>query len=344
MKAALLHKPGDMRIEDIPEPRIANPKDVLVRVHSVGICGSDVHYYLDGTIGGTVMTEPLIIGHEPAGEVVEVGSAVTSLQPGDRVAIEPAIHCGHCEHCVEGNPNLCSHIEFFGTPPQQGAYREMLVHREDLLFKLPPEVSTQAGAVLEVYGVAIHSVDLVGMKSGYDAAVLGAGPIGLSTARLAKLTGAVRVIVVEPIAERRKMAERHGADVVIDPTETDAVEAIRDLTHGRGVDVVFEAAGVAETPQMSVDVCKNGGVIALIGIPYEDQILFRASSCRRKGLTIRMVRRMKHVYPRSIKLAASGLIHPEAMVTHVLPLERIANGFEMVSQRQEGVVKAMIEI
>jgi len=344
MRAALLYKPKDIKIKEIPEPIIENPDDVLVKVKSVGICGSDVHYYVDGTIGGTVMTEPLIIGHEPAGVVAEVGPKVKSLKPGDRVAIEPAIHCGECEHCIEGNPNLCRKIRFFGTPPQQGAFREMLVHPEHLLFKLPPEVSTAGGAMLEVYGVAIHSVDLARLKPGYDVAVIGGGPVGLAAAQIAKLSGALRIFLSEPIPERRRMAEELGVDVTVDPKESEPVETIMHLTGGRGVDVAFEAAGVPETPQQCVDVCKNGGTVALIGIPSDDTIRLRASTSRRKGLTIRMVRRMKNAYPRAIKLAVSGQIDPEAMITHNFPLERVAEAFDIVHEGRDGVVKAMIEI
>jgi len=344
MKAALLYKPKDIRVEEIPEPQIEKPDEVLVKVASVGICGSDVHYYVDGTIGGTVMTEPFIIGHEPAGVVLEVGKEVKSLKPGDKVAIDPAIHCGECEHCLEGNPNICSNIQFFGTPPQQGAYREMLVHPERLLFKLPEEISTVEGAVLEVYGVAIHSVDLVGLKPGNDVAVIGGGPIGLATAQIAKLAGALRIFLSEPIAERRKMADNLGIDFSFDPNSSDPVEAIIELTDGRGVDVAFEAAGVPETPQQCVDICKNGGKVAIIGIPSDDKIFLQASSSRRKGLTIRMVRRMKNVYPRAIKLTASGKIRPELLVTHKFPLKRIDEAFEIVHKRKDGVVKAIIDI
>lgn len=344
MKAALLYEPKNIQIEEISKPTIDKPDDVLIEVKSVGICGSDVHYYVNCTIGGTVMTEPFIIGHEPAGVVAEVGPEVRSLKAGDRVAIDPAIHCGDCEHCIEGNPNLCREILFFGTPPQQGAFREMLVHPEHLLFKLPPSVSNVGGAMLEVYGVAIHSVDLVGLKVGYDVAVIGGGPIGLATAQIAKLSGALRIILSEPIAERREMAKKLGVDLTVDPNQSDPVELIMDLTGGRGVDVVFEAAGVPETPQQSVDVCKNGGTVALIGIPSEDKVCFKASTSRRKGLTIRMVRRMKNVYPRAIKLAASGKIDPEAMITHRFPLEKVTEAFDIVHERRDGVVKAMIEI
>jgi L-iditol 2-dehydrogenase len=344
MKAALLYKPRDIRIEEVPEPAIQNPDDVLVKVEFVGICGSDVHYYAEGQIGELTLSEPFIIGHEPAGVVVEVGSEVKSLKPGDRVAIDPAIHCGECEPCLEGNPNLCRNIRFFGTPPQHGAFREMLVHPQNLLFKLPAEISTAGGAVLEVYGVAIHAVDLGKVRTGYDVAVIGGGPIGLATAQIARLSGASRILLSEPIPERREMAKRLGVDLTIDPGESDPTQVIMDLTGGRGVDVAFEAAGEPETFQQCIDVCKNGGTAIFIGIPSDDRILISASASRRKGLTIRMVRRMKNVYPRAIKLAASGQIDPETMITHIFPLERIAEAFEIIHSRKGGVVKAMIEI
>ncbi|HID56020.1 TPA: NAD(P)-dependent alcohol dehydrogenase [Candidatus Poribacteria bacterium] len=345
MKAALLYKPGDIRVEEIEEPKVQNPDEVLVKVEYVGICGSDVHYYAEGEIGDAVLEDPLIIGHEPAGVVLELGPSVKSLKPGDRVAIDPAIHCGRCEPCLEGNPNLCLNIRFFGTPPQQGAFREKLVHPEHLLFKLPPEISTAGGAMLEVYGVAIHAVELGKVKPGYEVAVIGGGPVGLATAQIAALSGASRIFLSEPIPERREMAKKLGADVVIDPTRADTVQLIMDLTNGRGVDVAFEAAGEKETFQQCVDLCKNGGTAVFIGIPSDDRIILTASRARRKGLTIRMARRMKNVYPRAIKLAASGRIDPEEMISHLFPLERIAEAFEMLKGKDKGgAIKVMIEI
>ncbi|MFH1008916.1 MAG: NAD(P)-dependent alcohol dehydrogenase [Candidatus Latescibacterota bacterium] len=340
MKCVKLHRAGDLRVAEIPRPEPA-AGEVLVRITAVGVCGSDVHYFKDGRIGDTPVESPLILGHEPAGVIEAVGEGVTRVKAGDRVAVDPALPCGVCEWCIEGNANLCPNVRFFGTPPTDGAFREFLTHPAHAVFKLPDSLSFEEGAMLEPFGVAIHAVDLGKVRAADTVAILGAGSIGLSVLQMARLSGAAGVFVTDLIESRLDLARRLGADVAIG-AEDDPVRRILQRTGGRGVDVVFEAAGAMETPQQAIELLKPGGTLVLIGICPEDRIPLRASAARRKGVTIRMSRRMKHVIPRAIRLAERNMVDLKCLVTHRYPLERIAEAFDVVGGYRDGVVKAII--
>jgi L-iditol 2-dehydrogenase len=198
--------------------------------------------------------------------------------------------------------------------------------------------------MLEPLGIAIHTVDLAHLKPGQTVAVLGAGPIGLLTAAVAKAAGAGEIYVTEPLADRRRFALDYVADVALNPEETDVVAEITRLTGGRGVDVAFEAAGAPETPDQAAAVARYGGVVVVAGIPSDDTMTMTASPARRKGLTIKLVRRMKHTYPRAIRLVQKGLVDVKPLVTHLFPLERIADAFEMVVDYDDGVLRAVIQV
>jgi len=340
MKAVKLHKAGDLRLEEIPRPE-PGAGEVLVRIKAVGVCGSDVHYFKDGRIGDTLVERPIVLGHEPAGVIEGIGKGVTQFEIGDRVALDPALSCGVCEWCSEGNPNLCPNVRFFGTPPIDGAFREFVTHPAHAVFKLPERLDFADGAMLEPLGVAIHAVDLGKMRTAYTAAILGVGSIGLCVLQLARLSGAADLFVTDLIDSRLDLARRLGADVAL-RADDDPVRRIQELTGGRGVDVVFEAAGALETPQQAVDLLKPGGTLVLIGICPEDRIPLKATAARRKGITIRMARRMKHVYSRAIRLAERNRVDLKSLVTHRYPLERIEEAFDVVGGYKDGVVKAVI--
>ncbi|OPX21739.1 MAG: hypothetical protein B1H02_07195 [Candidatus Latescibacteria bacterium 4484_107] len=342
MKAVKLYKAGDVRIEEMPRPE---PKsgEVLVRLKAVGVCGSDIHYFKDGRIGDTPIQSPLVLGHEPAGVIEGVGEGVTQFGIGDRVAVDPALSCGVCEWCIQGNPNLCPNVRFFGSPPVDGAFREFLTHPAHAVFKLPRGLSFADGAMLEPFGVAIHAVDLGKIRTAYTAAILGVGSIGLCVLQLVRLSGAAKIFVTDLIDDRLDLARRLGADVAL-RADDDPVERIQKLTGGRGVDVVFEAAGALDTPQQAMEILKPGGTLVLIGICPEDRIPLKASAARRKGVTIRLARRMKHVYPRAIRLAERNMVDLKCLVTHRYPLERIAEAFDVVGGYRDGVIKAIITV
>lgn len=343
MRASFLHGIRDVRLETVTRPA-PGPGEVLLKLASVGVCGSDVHYYLEGRIGVQVVTAPIIMGHEPSAYVAGLGPDVAGLQVGQLVAVEPGISCGECEPCQRGHPNLCLHIRFCGTPPIDGVFAEYTVMPAANCFPLPEGFSPGEAALLEPLGIALHSVDLAHLQPGQTVAVLGAGPIGLLTAAVARAAGAGEVYLTEPLAYRREFAAGYIADAVFDPTSQDVVAAIKQRTGGRGVDVAFEAAGVAETPQQAAAVACAGGKVILIGIQADDQIVFNASTVRHKGLTIKSVRRMKHTYPRAIRLVQAGMVDLQPLITHRFPLSRIGEAFELVSGYQDGVIKAVVEI
>ncbi len=346
MRASRLHGIRDLRLEELPRPEPGRG-EVLLRVASVGVCGSDVHYYTDGAIGDQVVTEPIILGHEFSGWVAELGPEVgASLEVGQLVAVDPAIPCGACELCRRGHPNLCPNVRFCGTPPINGVFAEYAVMPAENCFPLPPGLTSVEGAMLEPLGVAIHAVDLAHLRPGYSVAVLGAGPIGLLIAAVARVAGAAEVYVTEPLAYRRQFALDFVADAAVDPyeEETDVVAEIARLTEGRGVDVAFEAAGADETPDQCAGAARRGGKVIVAGIPSNDKMIFRASTARHRGLTIKLVRRMKHTYPRAIRLVEKGLVDVEALATHEFPLERIAEAFDMVARYGDGVIRAVIQV
>jgi len=325
MKSIRLHGRGDLRIHDEPVP-VAGEGEKLVRVKSVGVCGSDLHWFAEGGIGDANLDHPLVLGHEFAGE----------LEDGQRVAVDPAIPCGRCEFCEYGHPNLCSSMIFAGHGNQDGSLREYMAWNEKCLFPIPDSLTFEDGAMLEPLGVAIHSVDLGKLKTGMTVGVFGCGPIGLLIIQLAKLSGAAKIIATDKFVHRAEAAKSVGADHVFLAGDNSRLSEIRAATQGRGVDVAFEAAGVQETVDVSVAAVIPGGKVILVGIPDDDKTSFIASVARRKGLTIKLVRRMKHTYPRAIDLVSKGLVDVRSLVTHRFALEQASEAFH-VAERREGL-------
>jgi len=343
MKAMLVHGPRDVRLGEMPKPE-PGPGEVLVRVKAVGICGSDVHNYLYGEIGGVAIQQPLVLGHESAGVIEALGPGVRGLQVGMPVAVDPSISCGHCEFCLEGDPHVCLENRFFGVYPTHGAFREYLAHPADLVFPLPEGMSFDEGALLEPMGIATYVVGLAGIRLGDRVAVLGAGPIGLLSIRMARLAGAGEITATDLVPERLGAARRMGADMAWNAAGEDVVARIMDHTHGRGVDVVIEAAGSPETVEQAMEIARPAGTVVIVGIPAEDRMTFRPSVPRRKGLTVKFDRRMKHTYPRCISLVQSGRVDVRPLATHHFPLERLQEALELVIARKDGVLKAIVEV
>lgn len=331
MKSIRLHGTGDLQIHDESTP-IPADGEKLIRVKSVGICGSDLHWFREGEIGDAKLEHPLVLGHEFAGVTDD----------GQRVAIDPAIPCGHCEFCKQGHPNLCENLIFAGHGSTDGGLREWIAWSEKSLFLIPDSLSEDEGAMLEPLGVAIHTVDLGKLQAGMTVAVFGCGPIGLLIIQLAKLSGAANIIATEPLSHRLEAAKSFGAGDVFFSGDPARLSQIRAATHGRGVDVAFEAAGVQEAVDDAFAAVRPGGKVILAGIPDDDKTCFSASSARRKGLTIKLVRRMKHTYPRAIELVEKGLVDVHSLVTHRFALEQSAEAFQ-VAQRRAGL-KIIIEV
>jgi L-iditol 2-dehydrogenase len=342
MRAARLYAPRTIRYDDVPVPEPGDA-EVLVRVGAIGLCGSDLHYFCDGHIGTSVASEPLVLGHEFAGTVEAVGQGVHGVCVGDRVAVDPAIPCGRCEVCLEGHPNICPSVRFAGTPPTDGALRELLAWPAQQVFRLPDGMRLDTGAALETLGVCLHALNLSHLRLADRVAVLGVGPIGLLIVRLARLAGAAEIFVTDPNPKRLAAARRLGADDTIQVGVGDPVADVMRLTGGRGVDLSFEAAGALETPQQGIDMLRPGGTLVLVGICPEDRIPLAASASRRKGVTIKLSRRMKHVYPRTIALVERGMVDLQQIITHHYPLEQTAKAFEHLAQADTDALKIIIQ-
>lgn len=344
MKSLQLIGARQIAVREIPEPREVGPDEVLVRVKAVGICGTDIHYYQGESAGYTQMQYPFIMGHEFAGVVERVGSQVTAFGPGDRVAVDPANSCMACEPCLEGHPNVCPKGRFTGSPGFPGAMQELIVQPARLAFALPEGMSFAEGALLEPLGVALHAVDLGKIRIADTVAVFGCGPIGLNVVQLARLAGAQEVFVTEVVEHRLRLAEKCGASLAIDPTRDNPVQGILEATHGRGVDVAFEVAGAIETPELAAEVAKACGRVVVVGICSEDQMPFRSTPARKKALTIKVSRRMGHVYARTLALVRRGMVDVGGLVTHVFPLERGPEGFALLDGYRGDVGKVVITL
>lgn len=342
MKALRLAATRRMDVAEIPEPHDPGPDDIIVRVKAIGICGSDLHYYRGEPAGNAPLTYPFVMGHEFAGQVEAVGTNVTTLKPGDRVAVDPANNCGHCEYCLEGNPNLCPTVRFSGSPGVAGAMTDLYLAPARTAFKLPDSMSFAQGAILEPLGVALHGVNLGNLHLADTVAVLGAGPIGLMIAQLARRSGAQDVFISEVVEHRLRMAERQDVTLAIDARRHDPVQTVMKATNGRGVDVAFEVAGAVETAEQAAEMAKPGGTVVVVGICGEDHMDFQAGITRRRGLTIKVARRMKHVYGRTIPLAHRHMVDIDTMVTHTFPLERGGEAFSILDTYQDAVGKVVL--
>lgn len=311
MHAARLHGPGDIRLhtEDVPRP--ADDNEWLVEVTSVGICGSDLHWFTEGAIGDAVLARPLVLGHEMAG-VVRGGPA-----DGTRVAIDPAIPCLHCEQCLAGHPNLCPDVVFAGHGSCDGGLRQFLTWPRTRLYPLPPGLSDDDGALLEPLGVAVHAMDLSHMRMASTVAVVGCGPIGLLLVRLAFAHGATRVFAADPLDHRLQAAVHLGAEPAGDER----------------ADVVFEVSGSDGAVDTSLRLARPGARVVLVGIPDSDRTTFSAALARRKGLTLVAVRRMGEVYPRTIDLVARGVVSLKPLVSAVHPLSEVTTALSEAAAR-----------
>lgn len=331
MKVLRLHAIGDLRLHDEPLPTLKEGEE-LVRLKAVGICGSDVHWFSEAGIGDAQLDRPLVLGHEFAG--------VT--ESGESVAVDPAIPSGECEFCKHGHPNLCEQIIFAGHGAQDGALREWLAWPKRLLFPIPESLTAADGAMLEPLGVAIHAVDLGKLQAGMTVGVFGCGPIGLLTVQLARLSGASNIIATDVLPHRVEAAKSLGAHNALLTGSKHDVSQMQAATGGRGVDVAFEVAGEQDAVNDAFAAVVPGGKVILTGIPSNDETSFTASVARRKGLTIKLVRRMKHTYPRAIELVSKGLVDVRSLVTHRFSIEHAVEAFE-VAQRREGL-KIIIEV
>lgn len=341
MLAGQLIAPGRIEPREIPDPADLPPGAALVRIRLAGICGSDMHMFRHGRIGELVGKLPMTIGHEAMGVVEAVADDADDALVGRRVAIEPTLSCGRCEQCLRGDPNLCTDYQFVGLPPHPGVMQQLLIHPAHLCEPLPDSVTDAQAVMLEPLAIALWATDLGRVKPGQSAAVLGTGVLGGLTLMVLKRLGAGPVICSDLLANRLKLAKELGADNIIHAGQVDAADKISRLTHGRGVDVVFECCGAEQTNEQMVHAATPGGKCVVIGINDDDRLAFTHGIARRKGLDIRLVRRSRLTLRRAIDLVAAGL-PVEKLVTHDFPIAEIATAFRLVDGYEDNVIKAMV--
>lgn len=343
MKVAVM---TDIQKMGFEERTIPVPKDneVLVKLDYVGICGSDLHYYETGAIGDYVVKPPFVLGHEPGGVVVEVGKDVKHLKAGDKVALEPGKTCGHCEFCREGKYNLCPDVVFFATPPVDGVFQEYVAHEADLCFKLPENVSTLEGALIEPLAVGFHAAVQGDTHLGQKAVVMGAGCIGLVSMMALKARGVSEVYVVDVMDKRLEKAMELGATGVINGMKEDVVAKVKELTDGKGTDLVIETAGTEITSRQSVLMAKKGSVIVFVGYSKTGEVTLPMSIALDKELTFKTVFRYRHIYPMAIQAVADGKINLKGIVTDEFSLDEADVAMEQSMKNKADIVKAVIRI
>ena len=342
-RVAYLNGTENIEFDELPIP-VPKPNEVLVKIEYVGICGSDVHYYQHGRIGDFVIDGKFILGHECSGVVKEVGSLVENLKVGDRVSLEPGMTCGECEFCKSGYYNLCPDVVFFATPPYHGTFCDYVAFPENMCFKLPDNVSTMEGALVEPLSIGFHSAMQGGVKPGDTVVILGAGCIGLVTLLACKAFGASKVIVSDVLDKRLEFAKKLGADYVINAKEIDVVAKIAELTDGRGADVVLEAAGNKEAVRQTPYIARRGGTIVLVGMTPENEISYNFSQVLWKELTIKSVFRFKNLFPTAINSISAGKTEVKSIVTHEFDFYDLKKAFEFVIENSADVVKAVIKL
>ncbi len=344
-KAAFMRGLDKMVIEEVPVPQ-AGEKQVLVQLEYVGICGSDVHYFHSGCCGAykVDLEKDFMLGHECAGTVVKVGPGVEHLKVGDRVALEPGITCGKCEFCKTGRYNLCPDVVFLATPPVQGCYEEYIAFPEDMCFKLPDNVSTKEGALIEPLSVGFHAANQGNVQVGESVVILGAGCIGLVTLLACKAHGAGKIIVSDLVDARLEKAKELGADVVINSGKVDALAEIAKLTDGQGADQVFETAGSPVTIAQTPFLVKQGGTITLVGLAAQEEIQYNFAQIMAKEAQIKSVFRYRNIYPKAIAAVSSGAIDVKGIVTHEYDLAHIQEAFDEAVNNKTDLVKAVIRI
>ena len=326
MIALRLHDVGDVRVHDEPE-REPGPGEVMLRVTAVGLCGSDLHWFAEGAIGDAVLQHPLVLGHEPVA-VIEDGP-----RAGERVAVDPAIPCGRCAPCLDGDENLCVAVRFAGHGETDGALQQFMPWPERLLHAVPESLTDAEAALLEPLGVALYALEIGRIAAGATAGVYGCGPLGLLLVQVLRLAGADVVLATDPLPHRSDAAHGLGAASAMQ-TRRAGPEALPPRLRN-GLDVAFEVAGDDDAVATALDTLRPGGLLVLVGIPTGDHTTFTASVARRKGLSIVLCRRMQsHHLGRAIALAERRDVELASLVTERFPLARGAEAFSALQERR----------
>lgn len=337
-ETAYLMKTKTFEIRDSEIPKV-KPDDLLIEIKHVGVCGSD----LAGFNSTGNMPYPVVLGHESAGLVIGLGENVKNFKIGDRVAIEPGVPCMKCSYCLEGRYNLCDNMNFMACPPWElAALQKYIAHPSMMCFKLPDNVSTLEGALIEPLAVGMYAAKRAEASVGKSVLILGSGCIGLTTLLACKAHGVSTIYIADLFNLRLQKAKDLGATVTINTGEADLVERIMELTGKEGVDIVFEAAGSPITTNMAQYTAKKGGKIVMVGVVH-GEVLLNINRLASREIDILGIFRYLNLYPSSIEAVASGLIDIASVCTDIYPFSDVQRGFDDASERKMEVVKAVIE-
>jgi L-iditol 2-dehydrogenase len=343
MKSMMLTGIRQMEMREIAEPVIVDPLDVKIKMVVVGICGSDIHYYTQGRIGSQVVEYPFTVGHEGAGVVVQTGSKVKRVKPGDIVAIEPAMPCWECDQCLAGRHHTCRKLRFLGCPGQaDGCLSEYIVMPEESCFMLDGKLTADHGAISEPLAIGVYSVKNSIPLKGAKIGILGFGPIGMSVMLAARAKRASSFYITDKIDERLAIAKSEGALFTSNPLKEDIVKQILEK-EPLALDVVFECCGQQEAFDQAVDLLKPGGKLMVVGIPEFETWSMNVEKTRRKEITVQFVRRQVDCVEPSLEMMKKGEIVVSNMITHRFPFNSTREAFDLVAAYNDGVMKAMID-
>jgi L-iditol 2-dehydrogenase len=344
MKVLLLTGIRQFEIRQMPDPEIINDTDVLIKIKTVGVCGSDIHYYTTGRIGSQIVQFPFTIGHEAAGIVEKTGKNVTRVTPGQKIAIDPAVSCGYCDQCKAGREHTCRELLFLGCPKQlDGSLSEYIVLNERSCFPIKDSMTFEQATLSEPLAIGVYSVERSMLPSNANAAILGVGPIGMSVFHILRTKNIGNVYITDKIEERLKFSKMLNPRWTGNPDEVDVVKQISEI-ESLLIDVVYECSGDPEAIKQGIQLLKPGGTLVIVGIPEVDEISFPIHELRRKEITIVNIRRQVNCTQKAVDLLANGQINMDSMVTHRFPLEETQKAFDLVEKYRDGVMKAMITI
>lgn len=342
-QTAYLVEPGRFEIRDSAMPE-CKKDEIVIKTKHMGICGSDVMFYQDPTVGGALDTKlPIVLGHEVSGEIVEIGEEVKNLKVGDKVALEPGVPCGKCKFCLSGKYNLCPDVDFMAAPPwKSGALHRYIAHPAAFAYKLPDHLDTVEGAMIEPLAVGVHAAGRAGVEPGQAICILGAGCIGLMVLLACKNRGVSDITVVDLFDNRLEKARELGASNIIHGKDADTVEELMRLTGGEGADVVFETAGSSATAAQTPYLVKSGGKIVMVGnvhgkTPME---LFELNN---KEADILSVFRYRNIFPTAIAGVTAGNIPVKQVVTNFFTFEQVNEAFSCALKEKQTALKVILE-
>uniref|UniRef100_A0A1A9W1K6 Sorbitol dehydrogenase n=1 Tax=Glossina brevipalpis TaxID=37001 RepID=A0A1A9W1K6_9MUSC len=342
--SAVLYDINDLRLEQRPIPEIG-PKDILLAVDCVGICRTDVEYWQKGRAGPYVIEEPMILGREASGIVVETGEKVQQLRKGDRVAVEPGESCRHCQLCRSGQYNLCPYIKFCATPPNDGLLTRYAKHPAHLCYKLPDHVTMEEGALLEPLAVGMASCRRAKVGLGSDVLILGCGPVGLTTLATATSIGASKVLIADKKPDRLEIAKTFGADVMHIKQDCNPRELAQEIHAVMGCvpNKCFDCVGTIESLKLAIYATRPGGMCTLVGVP-DGKIVLPLMDAMSREVDILGVVNYRNDYPIALAMAASVELNLPAIISHHFPLEHISVAFETAKVQAEHTLKVIVHL